>query len=138
MKSKRKTVGDIGHELSFKTSRSGGPGGQHVNKVETRIQVIFNVFQSKILTEQEKAILQTKYPSKLTNEGVLIVEADSNRSQLKNKELALAKLDRLLARAFETKKPRKPTQPSKGAIQSRLTSKKIHGDKKANRRRPDY
>ena len=117
-------------ELQFTTSRSSGPGGQHANKVETRVQVRFNVLQSEILTDYEKETIKTKYANKLTNEGDLIVACEDKRSQLKNKEIALRKLNTLLNKAFEKPKTRKPTKPSKTAKAKRLNNKKIHGEKK--------
>lgn len=122
-------------ELQFTTSRSSGPGGQHANKVETRVQVRFNVFQSEILTEEERETIKTKYANKLTNEGDLIVACEDKRSQLKNKEIALKKLNAMLNKAFEKPKIRKPTKPSKTAKAKRLTNKKIHGEKKSLRGR---
>ncbi|MGB0404044.1 MAG: alternative ribosome rescue aminoacyl-tRNA hydrolase ArfB [Salibacteraceae bacterium] len=122
-------------ELKITTSRSGGPGGQHANKVETRVQLRFNVFQSEILTEEEKETIKIKCVKKLTNEGDIIVTCEDKRSQLKNKEIALQKLDVLLKKAFEKPKVRKPTKISKAKKAKRLTNKKIHGVKKSLRGR---
>ena len=122
-------------ELQFQTARSGGPGGQHANKVETKVQVRFNVDQSTLLTTLEREMLKARFANKLTQEGELIVAADSKRSQLQNKTLALKKLDRLLAKAFQKKKPRKPTQPTKASKKKRLKDKKIQGEKKELRKR---
>ena len=122
-------------ELQFQTARSGGPGGQHANKVETKVQVRFNVDQSTLLTTLEREMLKARFANKLTQEGELIVAADSKRSQLQNKTLALKKLDRLLAKAFQKKKPRKPTQPTKASKKKRLKDKKFQGEKKELRKR---
>jgi ribosome-associated protein len=133
--SDRIKTGQLKPEIVIKTSRSSGPGGQHVNKVETKVQLIFNVKQSKILSELDKEIIIAKHRSKITNEGELIVSADGKRSQLKNKEIAFKKLDRLLAKAFLKPKVRKKTKPSKAAIEDRLKAKKIHSEKKQMRRK---
>lgn len=126
----------LGKELEFTFSRSSGPGGQNVNKINSKVTVQFNVSQSGILTEEEKAVITRKLSSRLTRDGVLIVSAQESRSQLQNKEAAITKLEVLLARAFEKKKIRKPTRPSKRAVQARVKKKKVHGEKKKWRRKP--
>lgn len=127
----------IESELTVETSRSSGPGGQHVNKVETRVQLRFNVQGSKILTESEKELLKNKYAKKLTNSGELLVVSDSKRSQHGNLELAKKKLDLMLVRAFEKKKKRIPTKPSKASRLERVNKKKKHGEKKQMRKKVD-
>lgn len=131
------TVRDIIDEVQFKTSRSGGPGGQHVNKVESRVQAIFNLQDSKTLSERQKYLIRKKYDNRLSKDGNLIVSADGMRSQLKNREVALNKLVQLINKAFIKKKRRIPTKPKKGAIQERLKSKKIQSERKKLRSKPN-
>jgi len=117
-------------ELVFTTSRSSGPGGQNVNKVNTKVTLRWHVAASKILTAEEQLFLLAKLARYLTTEGEVVISAQEKRSQPENKLLALAKLDRLLVKAYERPKPRKATKPSKGAVQKRLEQKKKHSDKK--------
>ncbi|ERM82271.1 hypothetical protein P872_18990 [Rhodonellum psychrophilum GCM71 = DSM 17998] len=122
-------------ELEFKATRSSGPGGQNVNKVNTKVSLRFDIHNSEFLVDRERQVLLTKYASKVTTEGVLIIDAQETRSQLQNKELAIQKFYELLSKAFKPKKIRLKTKPGKGAVQKRLNEKKAHGEKKANRRR---
>ncbi|SHK06722.1 alternative ribosome rescue aminoacyl-tRNA hydrolase ArfB [Hymenobacter psychrotolerans] len=125
-------------ELQFQTSRSSGPGGQNVNKVESRVELRFRLPESQLLTEEQKQTLLQKLASRLTAEGELLVVAQEDRSQLRNKETALRKFHELLAKALHKPKARKATKPSKGAVRQRLESKKKHGEKKASRGRVDF
>ncbi|MBO0358310.1 aminoacyl-tRNA hydrolase [Hymenobacter sp. BT186] len=125
-------------ELEFQTSRSSGPGGQNVNKVESRVELRFRLPESQLLTDEQKQVLQVKLASKLTTDGELLVVAQEDRSQLRNKETALRKFHEMLTKALHKPKARKATKPSKGAVRQRLESKKKQGDKKANRGRVDY
>ena len=125
------------HELEFTASRSSGPGGQNVNKVNSKISVKFDVVHSQILTVEEKALILKKLAAQLTKDGVLIVTSQDKRSQLDNKEAVIQKLERLIAKAFEKKKARKPTKVSKAAIQKRITGKKIQAEKKKWRQKPE-
>jgi ribosome-associated protein len=120
----------LGSEIVFTTSRSSGPGGQNVNKVNSKVTLKFDVVHSALLTEQEKITLGSKLSRHLTKEGVLLLMAQDKRSQLENKETVLSKFDRLLTKAFEKKKVRKSTKPSKGAVQKRIKSKKELSEKK--------
>jgi ribosome-associated protein len=130
------TASLLANEVIFTTSRSSGPGGQNVNKVNSKVTVRFDVASSAALTPDEKEILLKKLAPKLTTDGVLIIISQDNRSQLQNKEAAIAKLEKLLAKAFERKKIRKLTKPSKGSVQDRIQHKKQHSEKKKRRQRP--
>jgi ribosome-associated protein len=123
-------------ELSFETARSGGPGGQHVNKVETKVLLRFDVTGSSILSNEQKQHLLARLARHLTRDGVLLITAQESRSQHANRELALEKLRQLLTAAFRRPKRRKPTKPTHGSKQKRLTSKKAHGEKKKWRQKP--
>ncbi|TGE05396.1 alternative ribosome rescue aminoacyl-tRNA hydrolase ArfB [Hymenobacter fodinae] len=125
-------------ELQFQTSRSSGPGGQNVNKVESRVELRFSIPSSQLLTDEQKQTLLQKLASKLTTEGELLIAAQEDRSQLRNKEIALQKFYDTLRKALHKPKARKATKPSQGAVRQRLESKKKHGDKKANRGRVDF
>lgn len=124
------TADSLISELEFSSSRSSGPGGQNVNKVNTKVSLRWNVRESQILTLEEKELLLQKLAPRLTTEGVLLLTSQEKRSQLQNKEEVLRKLNDLLKKAFIKKKKRKATKPSKGATQSRLDKKKKHSDKK--------
>lgn len=122
-------------EITFQTSRSSGPGGQNVNKVESRVELRFHLLDSQVLTEAQKALILEKVANQLTTEGLLLVTAQDDRSQFRNKEIALARFHELLQKSLRRPKPRKATKPSKGAVRKRLEGKKKDGEKKANRRR---
>lgn len=121
---------DLQKEVSFTTSRSSGPGGQHVNKVNTKVTLKFDIPGSMVLSEEEKSILQKKLSSKLTNEQVLILSSQDKRSQAQNKEAVILKFEKLIAKALTKKKKRKPTKPSKTAVQNRIEKKKKQSEKK--------
>jgi ribosome-associated protein len=138
MQAQRKITAELlGNELVFTTSRSGGPGGQNVNKVNSKVTLSFDVVGSKVLAVEEKEIIAKKLATRMTNDGVLVLTAQDKRSQLQNKESVILKLEKLLAKAFEKKKARKATKPSKGSVQERIKQKKQHGEKKKWRQRPD-
>ncbi len=130
------TSADILPELEFNYSKSSGPGGQHVNKVNTKVGLRFDVVNSNLLSADQKSFLIEKLANKLTKDGVLVLAAQVARSQLANKELVVQKLDKLLSSAFIIKKKRKPTKPTKASKERRLDSKKHHAQKKANRQKP--
>jgi ribosome-associated protein len=129
------TTALLGSELQFTMSRSSGPGGQNVNKVNTKVTLKLDIAQSFVLTPEEKEIILRKLASKITTDGILVITAQDKRSQLQNKEAALAKLEQWMTKAFAKKKARKATKPSKGAIQNRIDKKKKASEKKQWRRR---
>jgi ribosome-associated protein len=110
-------------ECTFRTARSGGKGGQHVNKVETKVVLVFSVAASALFDENEKATLYHKLATRLTQEGVLQVSCDRERSQLKNKTIAITRAIALLEKALQPVKPRKKTKPTKASVEKRLQDK---------------
>lgn len=117
-------------EFTFTSSRSSGPGGQNVNKVNSRVTLEWNVTQSISISEEEKIVILHKLSPHITKEGILQLSSQESRSQLQNKETVVQKLEQLLTKAFTKKKVRKPTKPSKAAKQKRVLQKKLHGEKK--------
>mgnify|MGYP003598101743 CR=1 FL=1 len=129
-------VTDLSSEISFKTARSGGSGGQNVNKVETMAEALWHVASSRFFTDEQKALIQEKLANKINKDGYLAIKSSVTRSQLENKQIAQAKLEELVAKALVKPKKRKPTKPSKEAKEKRLESKKKEGLKKVLRRNP--
>ncbi|HEY5917261.1 MAG TPA: alternative ribosome rescue aminoacyl-tRNA hydrolase ArfB [Chryseolinea sp.] len=124
----------LNRELEFTASRSEGPGGQNVNKVNSKITLRWDIINSQLISDDEKMTLKEKLSSFLTKDGVLMLSAQDKRSQLQNKEAVMVKLDTLLAKAFAVKKRRKPTKPSKSAKAERMKKKKLVSEKKKWRR----
>ena len=125
------------NELRFTASRSSGPGGQHVNKTSTKVELRFNIPNSAFFTEEEKEILLNKLKNKINSEGELIIVSQESRSQLKNKETVLAKFYELLEKALTPEKERKPTKPTQASKEKRLETKRIQSKKKEQRKAPD-
>jgi len=121
-------------ELTFATSRASGPGGQNVNKVESRVELRWHLLDSQVLTDVQKQLLLEKLAPRLTAEGYLLVVAQDDRSQLRNRELALGRFYQLLQKSIARPKARRATKPSPGAVRERLEGKKRQSQKKANRR----
>ena len=125
-------------ELQFKAIRSSGPGGQHANKVSSKVELSFELNTSNGLTEREKKRIQLKLDSKLTNDGVLILQCDESRSQHKNKQLVIKRFFKLLEKSLIVPKPRKKSKPTRSSIEKRLKGKKIASLKKINRGKPEF
>jgi len=125
---------DISSEISFRTARSGGKGGQNVNKVETMVEGYFNVTQSALLTSEQKTLIQEKLANRINAEGMLQVRSQEARTQLANKQLVVKKMQELVHKALIVPKKRKASKPSKAMIEKRLQLKKRLSDKKQMRR----
>lgn len=125
-------------ELQFKAVRSSGAGGQNVNKVSSKVMLSFDVNQSLALTDEEKTLLKHKLASKLTNEQVLILACDEDRSQLKNKTIVTKRFLELLKSSLVVPKKRKPTQIPRAVIEKRIKAKRNLSEIKQNRRKPNF
>jgi ribosome-associated protein len=122
------------HELSFNTSRSSGPGGQNVNKVNTKVELRLNVEKTELFTAEQKKLLIEKLKAKINTEGDLIIVSQETRSQMKNKAIALEKLHEILQEVFKVEKERKPTKPNQTKKEKRLKEKRIVSSKKERRK----
>jgi ribosome-associated protein len=127
---------DFSIEFVFNTSRSSGPGGQSVNKVSSKVELRFDVTASQLLTETEKELLRTKLANKISQDGILILTSQSERSQLKNKAVVIERFYRVIKRALTPVKPRKKTKPPLAVREKRLDIKRKLAEKKEYRRKP--
>lgn len=125
-------------EITFRSSRSSGPGGQNVNKLETRVELLFNVRDTHALSEDQRKAIQVHLSSKIDREGTLHIVSQQSRSQWKNKREAITKFVKLLQQALRKRKKRHPTQPTRQAKDERLRQKKLVGEKKKLRRLVDH
>ena len=121
-------------DLVMKTSRSGGPGGQNVNKLETRIELRFDIAGSRSLSPDEKVVLLERLRSRIDSHGVLRIVVQESRSQWQNKQIALERFVELMRNALKPRKKRKPTKPTKNAREKRLRAKRMRSDRKNARR----
>lgn len=124
-------------ELNFKATRSSGAGGQHVNKVSSKIELTFNILNSKLLSEEQKKLLIKNLATRITKEQVLRLFADESRSQHQNKELAIKRFLELIEQGLTVPKVRKATKPSKASVRKKREHKQSLSSKKNLRKKPD-
>jgi len=131
------SIQDLSPNITFKTSRSGGKGGQHVNKVSSKVELNYDFESSALFNAGQKERLKQKLATKMTAEGEIQVISEEERSQFLNKERALEKLQILIRNALHIQKARKSTKPKKSAIEKRLKNKQLKAVKKISRRKGD-
>lgn len=129
--------GTILQELTFKAIRSSGSGGQHVNKVSSKVELTFNLKESSVFNDVQKNRLLFKLKNRLTKDGILILQCGESRSQHKNKEIIVKRFIEILKNALKVPKKRRPTKIPKSVIKKRLKQKRHLSEKKAGRKKPD-
>ncbi|NQW36850.1 MAG: aminoacyl-tRNA hydrolase [Flavobacteriales bacterium] len=130
------SVNSLLNELKFKAVRSGGAGGQHVNKVSSKIELTFEIDTSQFLSEDQKQLLIKNLSSRLTKENVLMLTCSESRSQHKNKEIVIERFLHIIKKGLTVPKKRTPTKVRKSVIQKRKEKKKKQAFKKALRQKP--
>ncbi len=133
MKTLPSSIPDLSSEFVFQTSRSSGPGGQHVNKTNSKVELRFDIPNSALLSEYQKRTLQEKLAARLNQGGVLILVAQDDRSQLKNKETVVERFYNLLLWALKPVKKRRATKPSRASVERRIQAKKQQSERKSGR-----
>jgi ribosome-associated protein len=128
------TKEELQTDVQYKTSRSGGKGGQNVNKVSSKVELLFSITNSNLFTDDEKALLNSKLQTRFNKDGLLQIVCEEERSQYLNKEKAIEKLKAVLIKALHQPKKRKASKPSKASVAARLDDKRRASLKKINRR----